>query len=193
MHLETPSLVTIGAVSDAWAEQVLFMSEFFDPFDWWEVNKANFTLIYPVAVLYMMIPDSNGYQERLFSGGQWIDDKLRTSQSDATFEMKSVMHANRQYSDFFDSNMEEHHREKERQATAKVLATAAEWKQAAKQSRAEAQENNIDSDSDSASGGDEDGDLEGCLADAEWEREQQQELEEAEEKAKAKAAEATSD
>ena len=60
----------------------------------------------------MMIPDSNGHQERLFSGGQWIDDKLRTSQSDATFEMKSVMHANRQYSDFFDSNMEELHREK---------------------------------------------------------------------------------
>ena len=65
---------------------------------WWEeVGKFKFKRIYVCACVILMVPDSNGHQERTFSTGTWMDTVLQRMQSAATFEMKVLLYRNREF------------------------------------------------------------------------------------------------
>ena len=62
---------------------------------WWEEHgKDDFPRIYVIACCILMMPDSNGHQERTFSSATWMDGKLNKRQSPATFEMKNLLYRN---------------------------------------------------------------------------------------------------
>jgi hypothetical protein len=73
------------------------LTKMFDPLDWWlEVGRVHYPLIFPLALIRLAVPDSNGTQERVFSSCTWIDDKLRTRQCENTFEMKVLLYRNKE-------------------------------------------------------------------------------------------------
>ena len=85
----------IGNTPAEWIENIEAFAKHFDPIDWWEeVGRQRFPLMYPVAMRALSLPDSNGDQERTFSCGTWMDGKLSTRQSDATFEQKVLIKKN---------------------------------------------------------------------------------------------------
>ena len=88
----------IGSTEDEWLENWELIAANFDVFDWWEKNgRQLFPLIYPVACCILPLPDSNGHQERTFSAATWMDGKLRSMQSDITFQMKVILYKNKAF------------------------------------------------------------------------------------------------
>ena len=63
------------------------VSHNFDVLHWWvHVGRDLYPLIFPVALLILSVPDSNGKQERTFSAASWMDGKLSKRQSGMTFQ-----------------------------------------------------------------------------------------------------------
>jgi hypothetical protein len=101
---------------------------------WWEgYGKNDFPLLYYLAILFLPCPDSNGSQERTFSAATWMDDKLKKSQSDATFEMKVLIYKNEDFIRQSKVSMEKRGKELALQATKKMLAQAKERNEARRQ------------------------------------------------------------
>ena len=71
------------------------ISKYFKVMDWWESDgRKRFNLIYPVACCILALPDSNGSQERTFSGATWMDAKLKKKQKESTFQSKVLLYKN---------------------------------------------------------------------------------------------------
>ena len=88
----------IGTTAIEHQENWMAIADLFDPMKWWtDMGRHRFPLIYWVAIVHMSLPDSNGHQERTFSAAQWMDDLRRTTQHDATFEMKVIIYKNQEF------------------------------------------------------------------------------------------------
>ena len=93
----------IGKNSSDWLRTFFVIAQEFDVMEWWEViGKAKFPLIYVVATCILSLPDSNGFLERAFSTGNWMDAKLSQSMKDSTFKMKVHLQKNMHLLDGFD-------------------------------------------------------------------------------------------
>ena len=67
----------------------------FDVMHWWETTgKVLHPHVYPVACCILAMADSNGSQERTFSAATWMDGRLKTRQSDFTFQSKVTLYKN---------------------------------------------------------------------------------------------------
>lgn len=83
---------TIGNSKDEWQLHWQLISEHFDVMRWWESDgRKYYKRIYQIACLILPMPDSNGGQERTAT---WMDGKLNKRQTEATFQMKVVLHQN---------------------------------------------------------------------------------------------------
>ena len=88
-------VASIGNNTGTYQVNLHIIAIYFDVMTWWhEVGKHECPWIYLVACIVLAVPDSNGHQERTFSTCSWMDDPLKKSQSDATFEMKSLIYRN---------------------------------------------------------------------------------------------------
>jgi hAT family C-terminal dimerisation region len=97
-HMPEKYRHVVGAKLDDWVENIELVAKHFDVFGWWQqVGKDLFPLIYPVAMRALSLPDSNGHQERTFSAATWMDGKLRSRQSDMTFQMKVILYKNQEF------------------------------------------------------------------------------------------------
>ena len=70
----------------------------FDVMQWWSNQhpRTQYPLVYIIACLYLVLPESNGNQERTFSAATWMDGKLSQRQGNATHEMKTLLYRNRE-------------------------------------------------------------------------------------------------
>jgi len=67
----------------------------FDALEWWtRYGSRSFPFMHAVASCILLLPESNGFQERVFSAGQWMDDVRRKAQGFGTFEMKTLLYKN---------------------------------------------------------------------------------------------------
>ena len=99
-HMPEEWRLKVGAKVDDWVENIELVTRHFDVFGWWQqVGKDLFPLIYPVAIRALSLPESNGHQERTFSAATWMDGKLRSRQSDMTFQMKVLLYKNQEFLD----------------------------------------------------------------------------------------------
>ena len=85
----------IGTTEEAWMQNWEAVSLNFDCVNWWfKTGQHLFPLIFPVAVIVLSLPDSNGLQERTFSASTWMDGKLNKKQSEFTFNSKVLLYKN---------------------------------------------------------------------------------------------------
>jgi hypothetical protein len=76
----------------------LFLNTFeFDVLKWWSASsKAQpFKHICPLAIAYLSIPDSNAFQERVFSISEFVYDKRGHRINKLSFEMKTLLCTNK--------------------------------------------------------------------------------------------------
>ncbi|CAB9531903.1 expressed unknown protein [Seminavis robusta] len=96
--VDKDELLKIGNKKEDWIKHVDFIAEKFDIMEWWEdTGKEEFPLLYPIACIVLALPESNGDQERTFSGATWMDGKLNSKQTDITFQMKVLTYKNRAF------------------------------------------------------------------------------------------------
>lgn len=82
----------IGTTDRDWITNLEAIARLLDIFEWWEVTgRVKYPLIYVVACLVLPTPDSNGYLERVFSTGNWVDDQLRQKMKENTLKMKVLL------------------------------------------------------------------------------------------------------
>ena len=85
----------VGTGDGTWVANWELLSKHFDCMRWWEeIGKQQFPLIYLVAATVLPLPESNGNQERTFSAATWMDTKLSKKQTDATFQMTTLIYKN---------------------------------------------------------------------------------------------------
>ncbi|CAB9518167.1 expressed unknown protein [Seminavis robusta] len=89
-------LSTLGNEEHCWLDNIEVVKIYFDLQEWWETTgKTNHPIIYEIAVRIFAMPDSNGFQERVFSSCTWFDGKLSNGQKvDMTFQMRLLCYKN---------------------------------------------------------------------------------------------------
>ena len=89
-------LEQIGPSDEQWMENWETVLHNFDVLHWWvHVGRDLYPLIFPVALLILSVPDSNGKQERTFSAASWMDGRLSKRQSGMTFQSKVLLYKNK--------------------------------------------------------------------------------------------------
>jgi hypothetical protein len=75
-------------------------AKFVDPLEWWEsVGRALFPKIAQMAMIQLCVPDSNGYQERVFSKCSYFNAPQRRNMAPQNFEMQTLLSLNRRSAD----------------------------------------------------------------------------------------------
>lgn len=121
-------LEKVGQEKRGWEDLDNFemISKYFDAMNWWaHLGKQLFPKMYTVACLIAALPDSNGHQERTFSTAQWMDDRRRRRQSDATFEMKTLLYRNRDFMSLYQNEVDIEMKRKAAQKTRDAIQAAA--------------------------------------------------------------------
>jgi hAT family C-terminal dimerisation region len=143
----------VGTNVDDWIANWTTIAEHFSPMKWWEDNKTRFPHIYIIACQIICAPASNGYQERTFSAATWMDGKLSTRQTDATFQMKVLLYKNQDFIRDSKFRATEEHKKLAREKSLKALNESIaqrklELEEAKKLAAAKKQENDSETSSD---------------------------------------------
>ncbi len=115
-------LQAIGSDTLSWMKNWELIAQHFDVMEWWEkTGKIEYPLIYPVACCILALPDSNGRQERTFSHGTWVDDKLRKRLSDVGLRQRVLLKANAKFLQTHRAHVKEDQRKAAEQRTREYL------------------------------------------------------------------------
>jgi hypothetical protein len=90
-------IAAVGTTLPNWMRNWEKIAKHFRIMNWWEHHKNMYPHIYIVACKLLAAPDSNGFQERTFSAATWMDGKLKTRQTDATFQLKVLLYKNQEF------------------------------------------------------------------------------------------------
>ena len=116
---------SIGEDEADWQANYELIASHFDVFEWWHrEGKIKFKMIFIVACTILSLPESNGRQERVFSGAGWIDAKLSNRQAEVTFEMKALLYSNRVFIECARRYQYDSQKKLAAEATRKMLAIA---------------------------------------------------------------------
>jgi hypothetical protein len=119
----------IGKTTEEYQENWHLIAQHFNVMAWWESDgKKDWPYIYGVACLILPMPESNGGQERTFSTATWMDGKLNKRQSEATFQMKVVLHQNAEFLQGTKMHMEQIYKQQAQQATRALFELSDKWK-----------------------------------------------------------------
>ena len=113
----------IGNTEEEWMQNWEAVSLNFDCVNWWfKTGQHLYPLIFPVAVIILAMPDSNGLQERTFSTSTWMDGKLNKRQSEFTFSSKVLLYKNQGILEQFKATVKEAMRQElKEQAAARTM------------------------------------------------------------------------
>eukprot|EP00956_Cyclotella_meneghiniana_P032818 scaffold91636_cov36-Cyclotella_meneghiniana.AAC.4 len=76
-------------------EDCLYYSSKFNLLEWWKsVGRTKWPEVYLVFCIWVALPNSNGFQERIFSLCTWFDNPLRQSLKETRFEMAVLLAIN---------------------------------------------------------------------------------------------------
>ena len=112
----------VGDCLTDWQTNFQTIAKNFNEFEWWHTHgKQAYPLIFPTACTTLPLPDSNGYQERVFSTATWHDSNLKKKQSAATLQMKVCNHKNVEFMKTFDLDLEQDRLNEARKRTKELL------------------------------------------------------------------------
>jgi hypothetical protein len=78
----------------------LEISQYFDILGWWRDNSTRYPHIFVVAMIWLGVPATNAFQERVFSRASWYDsNRLMNQQSSKNFELRTLDSATRRISE----------------------------------------------------------------------------------------------
>ena len=126
--------------TDAWT----VIAEHFDIMRWWATfGKRSFPRIYVIACQILPTPESNGGQERTFSAATWMDGKLSKRQSEATFQMKVILHQNSDVLRHARINFGERYKKMAAESTKILCNLSGKWKEERLQKKRENKQKTI--------------------------------------------------
>jgi hypothetical protein len=97
-----------------------------DPLDCWEgVGMVKFPRIAQTAMIQLCVPDSSGYQERVFSKCSYFNTHQRRNMVPKNFEMQTLLSMNRcfaeqQFEEKLKVDVDKHEADKESEITRKA-------------------------------------------------------------------------
>ena len=96
---DVPGEVLVQLQDSNLSDSIDLVAKHFDVMKWWSNThpRTQYPLVYIIACLYLILPESNGNQERTFSAATWMDGKLSQRQCNATHEMKTLLYRNREH------------------------------------------------------------------------------------------------
>jgi hypothetical protein len=119
----------IGTTEKSQKKEWHLIAQHFDVMRWWESHGSGFwPMIYGVACLILPMPESNGGQERTFSAATWMDGKLNKRQTEATFQMKVVLHQNAEFLRNTKIQFDETHSQRAAEAARSLFKLSEQWK-----------------------------------------------------------------
>jgi hAT family C-terminal dimerisation region len=120
----------VGESEEEYVEHWTKIAEHFDIMRWWATfGKRSFPSIYVIACQILPTPESNGGQERTFSAATWIDGKLSKRQSEATFQMKVILHQNKEVLRHSRINFDERYKKMASDSTKNLCKLSDKWRE----------------------------------------------------------------
>ena len=132
VKLPPGTLDKIGPTDEQWMANWETVSLNFDVLHWWvHVGRELYPLIFPVALLILSVPDSNGKQERTFSAASWMDGKLSKRQSGMTFQSKVLLYKNKGFLEKYQDIIKKAYTKESEKKTRELLRLSSAIREAA--------------------------------------------------------------